>query len=82
VDRNGTEGDFKRYASARAVQDPETRGAYRATVRARIDREPTDPFHLFRVDIESAGFVIFSPKRYAMAWDPQGRTRRWEQRLE
>lgn len=80
--REGTEGDFKLYGRARDVHDPQLRDAYRAAVRARIDWEPTGPFHLFAIEVESAGFVIFSPERYGMAWDPARGTRRWEQRLE
>jgi hypothetical protein len=81
-DRNGTEGDFKLYGRARDEHDPSVRDAYRAAVRARIDWEPTDPFHLFAIAVESAGFVIFSPESYAMAWDATRGTRRWNQRLE
>src|SRR6184192_4184385 len=59
-DRHGTEGDFKLYGKAVDVHDPERRAAYRATVRARIEWEPSEPtFHCFAVDIESAGFMIF-----------------------
>jgi hypothetical protein len=81
-DRNGTEGDFKLYGRARDERDPAIRDAYRAAVRARIDWEPADPFHLFAIEVESAGFVVFSPESYAMAWDPADGTRRWNQRLE
>lgn len=80
--RDGTEGDFKLYGIAREVEDPATQEDYRAAVRARIDWEPPGPFHLFAIDIDSAAFVIFSPESYAMAWDPDRGTRRWEQRLE
>jgi hypothetical protein len=80
--RDGTEGDFKLYGRGREERDPETHKAYRDAIRARIDWEPGGPFHLFAIDIESVGFVIFSPERYGMAWDPAGGTRRWEQRLE
>jgi Pyridoxamine 5'-phosphate oxidase len=81
-DRNGAEGDFKLYGRARDQQDATIRDAYRAAVRARIDWEPTGPFHLFAIEVESVGFVIFAPDRYAMSWDPARGTRRWDQRLE
>lgn len=80
--RDGTEGDFKLYARARDEHDPKVHERYRSAVRARIDWEPPGPFHLFAIEVESAGFVIFSPERYGMAWDPERGTRRWEQRLE
>ena len=82
-DRLGNEGDFKLYCRARDLQDSGTRAAYRTAVRARIDWEPSDPFHLFAVDIQSAGFVTFTNDApYGMAWDPDRGTRRWTQRLE
>lgn len=80
--RLGAEGDFKLYGRARDVSDPTLRDAYRAAVKARIDWEPTDPFHLFAIDVESVGFVTFGEERYGMAWDPERETRRWSQRLE
>ena len=80
--RDGTEGDFKLYGRARDEHDPAIHRAYRAAVRARIDWEPSGPFHLFAIEVESAGFVIYAPERYGMAWDPARGTRRWEQRLE
>lgn len=80
--RMGTEGDFKLYGRARDVPEAATRDAYRAAIRARIDWEPTGDFHLFAIEVESAGFLIFGEERYGMAWDPQRGTRRWRQREE
>jgi hypothetical protein len=78
-DREGTEGDFKLYAHARESQEPETRQRYRETIKARIDWEPEEPkFHLFALDIDSAGFVIFGKERYGLAWDAERGLRRWE----
>jgi hypothetical protein len=83
-DRNGIEGDFKLYGRARDIPDADAgaRSAYRAAIKARIDWEPTGDFHLFRIDVESAGFVVFGQERFGMAWDPERGTRRWQQRLE
>jgi hypothetical protein len=81
-DRMGSEGDFKLYGRAADVRDPERRAAYAAAVKARIDWEPTDPYHVFAVDVDSAGFVIFSGDRYGLAWNPAGGLRRWKQREE
>src|SRR5207249_2133569 len=56
-DRHGTEGDFKLYGKAVDVHDAERRAAYRASLKARIDWEPSEPtFHCFAIDVESAGF--------------------------
>jgi hypothetical protein len=77
-DRMGTEGDFKLYARAREVADPEQRSAYRASIKARIDWEPAEPrYHLFALDVEAAGFVVFGEERYGLAWDPERGLRRW-----
>jgi hypothetical protein len=82
ADRNGTEGDFKLYGLARPVDDAETIDAYRAAIRARIDWEPTESFHLFAIEVESAGFLVFGEHGFGMAWDPATGTRRWSQRQE
>jgi hypothetical protein len=81
-DRNGTEGDFKLYGRARELTDEANRDAYRAAIRARIDWEPSGPFHLFSIEIESAAFVIFGADRVQLIWDPQNGTRRSPQREE
>jgi hypothetical protein len=77
--RMGTEGDFKLYGRAVDVRDDGRRARYRATIKARIDWEPAEPnFHLFAIDVESAGFVIFGEERYGLAWDPGRGLRRWK----
>ena len=81
-DRLGTEGDFKLYGRARDVRDSATRDAYRAAIRARIDWEPDDPFHLFVIDVESGGYVVFGERAFGLVWDPSDGTRRTSQRLE
>jgi pyridoxamine 5'-phosphate oxidase-like protein len=79
--RLGNEGDFKLYGRAVAVDDAHRRAAYRAAIKARIDWEPDEPnYHLFAVDVASAGFVTFASPRYGLAWQAGGELRRWEQR--
>src|SRR3954452_20115984 len=69
--REGDEGDFKLYGRAVPVDGPDRRGRYRATIKARIDWEPEEPnYHLFSIDVDSAGFVPFAEgNRFGMAWD-------------
>jgi hypothetical protein len=81
-DRLGTEGDFKLYGRARDVPDSATRDAYRAVLAARIDWEPKDPFHLFEIEVQSAGYVVFGERGFALVWDRSGGTRRRSQRPE
>jgi hypothetical protein len=77
-ERTGKEGDFKLYGRVVDVQDPDRRAAYRAAIKARIDWEPPEPnYHLFAIDIDSAGFVTFDEPRYGLAWDADGGLRRW-----
>ena len=80
--REGDEGDFKLYGRAVPVGQGERRERYRAAVKARIDWEPEEPnYHLFAVDVDSAGFVTFAEgDRFGLAWDPGRGLRRWEQR--
>ena len=78
-DRMGTEGEFKLYGNAVDIQDPELRETYRKTILARIGWEPEEPnYHLFALDIASAGFATFADEHYALAWDPAKGLRRIE----
>jgi hypothetical protein len=69
--REGTEGDFKLWGRAVDVTDPKLRTSHADTLEAKIDWRPGEPFHLVRVDIERAGFVVFGPEPAALAWNPQ-----------
>jgi hypothetical protein len=52
-------GDLKLYGRAVEVTEPAQRRAYEETLYARIEWKPDEPYHLFALDIESAGFVKF-----------------------
>jgi hypothetical protein len=80
TNRSGEEGDFKLYGHVRDIADGATRARYRAAIKARIDWEPQEPFHLFALEVDSAGFVIFGDERYSLAWDPARGLRRSQQR--
>jgi Pyridoxamine 5'-phosphate oxidase len=76
-DKSGAEGDFKLYGRAVDVQDAKLREAYRAAIKARIDWAPDEPeYHLFAIEVEAAGFVVFGDERYSLAWDPKRGLRR------
>ena len=81
-DRRGAEGDFKLYGRAREIVDGATRQDYRAAIRARIDWEPTGPFHLFAIDVQAAAFMVFGPDAFMLVWDVDRGSRRRPQRLE
>ena len=71
-DRMGADGDFKLYGRAVDVQDPSVRERYGDTLQEAIDWRPTEPFHLFAFDIESAGYIKFGKGQRALRWDPGG----------
>ncbi len=76
-DREGTEGDVKLYGRAIDVSAPDVRQSYREAIKARIGWAPDEPeYHLFALDVESAGYVVFGDERYALAWDPERGLRR------
>jgi hypothetical protein len=69
-DRAGTEGDFKLYGRAVDVPDPVVRERYAETLQEAIDWRPTEPFHLFAMDIHSIGFIKFGKGQRALRWNP------------
>jgi hypothetical protein len=70
--KDGSEGDFKLYGRVRDVPDPELRTAYGDTLFEQIDWRPEEPYHLYAVDVEQAGFIQFAPERRAIRWTPDG----------
>ena len=67
-DRAGTEGDFKLYGRVVDVTDAHLRERYAETLQETIDWRPEEPYHLFRADIERAGFIVFGPEQRALRW--------------
>jgi hypothetical protein len=80
TDRHDLSGDFKVYGRALPVEDGERLGAHRAAIKARIDWEPPEPYHVFAVDIGSAAFLTFAEPRFGLVWEAGGELRRWTQR--
>jgi Pyridoxamine 5'-phosphate oxidase len=76
--KDGAEGDFKLYGRAVDVQDEDVLREFEGAIKARLDWIPPRPYHLFAIDVESAGFVIFGQDRYSLAWDPRRGLRRRE----
>jgi hypothetical protein len=67
--RAGNEGEFKLRGRAVDVEDPALREAYADATEAEIDWRPSEPFHLFSLEIEDAAFVIYE--------EDEQRTTRW-----
>jgi hypothetical protein len=70
-DREGTTGDFKLYGRAVEVTDPRLRVGYGDATEAKIDWRPSEPFNLFAMDIQSAGFIRFGDQRKVMRWSAE-----------
>lgn len=70
--REGAEGDFKLYGRAVDVPDPALRERYADALEAKIQWRPPEPYHLFAVDVGSAGYISFGEGRRAMRWTPDG----------
>ena len=71
-DKAGTDGDIKLYGRAIDIKEPALRSAFREAIKARSNWAPPEPeYHLFSLDIESAGFVVFDSKGHeeVMVWD-------------
>jgi hypothetical protein len=81
ADKAGIEGDFKLYGHAVEVADEGLLRAYRAAIQERTGWQPPGAFHLFALDIVSAGFVVFGEDAYGLAWRKGEELRRWSQRL-
>ena len=64
-------GDFKVYGRAIEIFDQPTRDAIADAQEAAIDWRPTDPFHVFAVDIASAGYISFGEDRRVLRWSPE-----------
>ena len=70
VDRHAATGDLKLYGRVRDVTDLGLRERYADTLEAAIGWRPSDPYHLFAVDVESAGYISFGEERRLLRWTP------------
>jgi hypothetical protein len=70
--KDNLDGDAKLYGRAVDVPDPALRSAYSDTLQAAIDWRPTEPYHLFALDVEQAGFIRFERDPIVMRWTPAG----------
>jgi hypothetical protein len=72
ADRESAFGDLKLYGTARDVPEPERRRAFEDAQEAAINWRPTEPYHLFAVDIESAAFISFGKDAKLLVWSRSG----------
>jgi Pyridoxamine 5'-phosphate oxidase len=70
ADREAKRGDFKLYGRAVEVTDPVAREHYGETIFAAIGWRPEEPYPLYAVDIDSAGYISFGEGRRLLRWSP------------
>jgi hypothetical protein len=69
--KDNPDGDLKVYGRAVELTDPEAKRAYEDAIYARIQWRPTEPYHCFRFELESAGYLKFTEKTEEVwAWRP------------
>ncbi len=68
ADREPKYGDLKLYGFAVDVPDADRRLAYAETLFAAIKWRPTEPYHLFSVDIARAGYISFGKNQKLLRW--------------
>jgi hypothetical protein len=68
VEREPVHGDLKLYGSVVDVPEPDRRRQYGDTVHAAIKWRPSEPYHLFALDVERAGFISFGERRRLLRW--------------
>ncbi len=69
-DRDGAQGDLKLYGYAVPVEDAALKQALGDVQEAIIDWRPTEPFHVFAVDVRRASFISFGSERRMLRWTP------------
>jgi Pyridoxamine 5'-phosphate oxidase len=70
-DRMNPGGDVKLYGTANDERDAGVRAAFLRAIRERIDWEPTEPYHLFSVDVTESAFMRFGDEvKETWRWAP------------
>jgi hypothetical protein len=70
-DRMNPGGDVKLYGTGVDEQDADVRGEFLRAIRARIDWEPAEPYHLFSLDVAEAAFMRFTDDaKETWRWTP------------
>ena len=72
AEREPQHGDFKLYGRAVNAAAPALREAYGETIFAAIGWRPTEPYPLWSVEIDSAGYISFGDKHRLIRWTAAG----------
>ena len=70
-DKTNAGGDIKLYGTGVDERDPELRAEFCRVIQARIDWQPTEPYHLFSLDVTEAAYIRFTDEyQYIWRWTP------------
>jgi hypothetical protein len=65
--KDNPDGDIKLYGRLVELHDRALKQAYEDAIHARIQWRPSEPYHCFAVDVESAGYLRYGEE--AGAWE-------------
>jgi hypothetical protein len=71
-DREAGDGDLKLYGYGAEVVDPRRKDALADAQEALIDWRPTEPFHVFALDVRRAAYIAFGSRRRLVRWSVEG----------
>jgi hypothetical protein len=71
-DKDAKQGDLKLYGRALPVSEAPLRNAHADALEAAIHWRPVEPYHLFRIDLEEAGYITFAKDRRLLRWSASG----------
>jgi hypothetical protein len=67
-DRDANHGDVKLYGYGVVVDDPRRKDALADAQEALINWRPSEPFHVFALDVRRASFIAFGDRRRLVRW--------------
>ena len=67
-DREAAKGDVKLYGYAIAIDEPERKTALADVQEKIINWRPSEPFHVFALDVRRASYISFGKERRLLRW--------------
>ncbi len=71
-DREAANGDVKLYGYGVLVEDPARKTALADAQEKIINWRPSEPFHVFALDVRRASYIAFGEKRRMVRWTVEG----------
>jgi hypothetical protein len=69
-DREASHGDLKLYGYAVPIEEPARKQALGDAQEAVINWRPSEPFHVFALDVRRAVYISFANERRMLRWTP------------